>query len=101
MVLLLGWPRLRRLRHHRPVADAPPPFGEQLRDDRSGLAVDGRPGEALLIAFSGLAQGLGMPVFEFREITRRVADAGFVFARDLRRSWYHRGIEGISGDIDG
>ena len=69
-------------------------------NDRRGLVVDAQPGRPLLIAFSGLALQLGMPVFEFREITRRIDGAGFVFVRDVRRSWYHRGIEGLSGDID-
>jgi hypothetical protein len=76
-------------------------FEAQLEDDACGLAVDARPGSPLLIAFSGLALQLGMPVFEFREITRRIAGPSFVFARDHKRSWYHRGIAGVSEDVDG
>lgn len=47
-----------------------------------------RDGETLLVLFSGFQQGLGMPVLEFKRITRSV-NAKLVFLRDPLQSWYH------------
>jgi pimeloyl-ACP methyl ester carboxylesterase len=47
----------------------------------------------LLIAFGGMHRDMGMPPFEFFSATRAIATKR-LFVRDLRRAWYHQGIDG-------
>ncbi len=47
-----------------------------------------------VVAFGGIAQGLGMPAFEFfRTLERLGVDA--LFIRDPSQGWYQRAIEGF------
>lgn len=53
----------------------------------------------MIIAFGGIYGALGMPPFEFFNITSDL-DANKIYIRDLYQSWYHRGIPRIAKNID-
>lgn len=60
----------------------------------------GREGDALLVTFGGIAQGIGMPRFEFLRITNELS-AKLLFARDISQSWYHSELPEIGlGIVD-
>lgn len=71
------------------------PFETQLKDPSSAVAVDlAEPSDAMLIAFGGWAGAMGIPPFEFMNLTRSWPTKR-VYARDHARSWYHKGFPGI------
>lgn len=51
----------------------------------------GEPGSDLLVIFGGIHAGVGIPVFEFLNFSRRLA-VDKLFLRDLEQAWYHLGI---------
>ncbi|MBR9921786.1 MAG: hypothetical protein GYB31_13180 [Bacteroidetes bacterium] len=55
--------------------------------------------DTLLIVFSGVGLGIGVPYFEF---LRTVEEFNVlkIFVRDNRKSWYHGGIIGLGDTID-
>src|SRR3954471_20614516 len=73
------------------------------QDVRAGfapIAVDfNEKSDRLVVAFGGMAQARDMPIFEFFA-TASQFDANKIFIRDLRRTWYHRGLPGIGENID-
>lgn len=53
-----------------------------------------RTGRPLIVAFGGVNQGMGMPVFEFFNMLNAY-EVSKVFVRDIQQVWYHKGaIEG-------
>jgi hypothetical protein len=56
----------------------------------------------LVIAFGGIKQGLGMhiPPFEFMR-SLHDKDCDVMFLRDREQAYYHLGVNGIAGNIDG
>jgi pimeloyl-ACP methyl ester carboxylesterase len=56
------------------------------------LDMDGE-SRTLLIAFGGMSGSIGMPPFEFFSLTGDIP-VKRLFVRDLRQSWYHRGMPG-------
>jgi pimeloyl-ACP methyl ester carboxylesterase len=61
---------------------------------KQGVSADmSSDSRSLLVAFGGLAQGLGMPPFEFFGATGGIP-VKRLFVRDPRQSWYHQGIFG-------
>lgn len=42
----------------------------------------------LIIAFGGISSGLGIPVFEFKNLLTSHFKCHFIFIRDLNQSWY-------------
>ena len=56
--------------------------------------------DRLVVAFGGMALRREMPIFEFFATTSPL-DLNKIFIRDLRRTWYHRGLPGICENIDG
>jgi pimeloyl-ACP methyl ester carboxylesterase len=52
----------------------------------------------LLLAFGGLNSRIGMPPFEFLSLTGEIP-VKRMFVRDLRQSWYHRGLPGYGDSI--
>ncbi|WP_179351492.1 hypothetical protein [Winogradskyella vidalii] len=54
--------------------------------------------EVIIVAFGGIQNNIGMPIFEFFNIMK---DKPYtkVFVKDNQQSWYHKGIEG-SDDIN-
>jgi pimeloyl-ACP methyl ester carboxylesterase len=74
-----------------------PSFRRSVEDPAVPLSLDmNRESRTLLIAFGGMAGGLGMPPFEMFKATGDLP-VKRVFVRDLHQAWYHRGIPG-SGD---
>jgi hypothetical protein len=53
----------------------------------------------LVIAFGGLRHMIGMSPFEFLQSLGEVG-LNRTFVRDNHQAWYHRGVDGIAGDID-
>ncbi len=51
------------------------------------------PARALLIAFGGMKLSIGIPPFEFLNMTRELP-VKRLFLRDLEQAWYHRGVPG-------
>ena len=61
----------------------------------AGVLVEPGPrGTPLLVAFGGVAAGLGIPPFEFMRLTGDLP-VGRVFLRDLRQAWFQRGIADV------
>lgn len=57
--------------------------------------------DVMLIAFGGLKGGVGRILpFEFFNLTRDI-ETKKVYVRDPRQMWYHRGLPGVAGSIDG
>ena len=73
---------------------------ERLRDQRVGVLSDFSPeNKTLLITFSGIGQGVGVPIFEFFRSLNGFS-INKLFVRDPKRLWYHDGIPGFSRDIE-
>jgi hypothetical protein len=81
----------------------PTDLAEAIAGHERGVAYDFSPSSpTLLITFGGLARapGLGpVPPFEFVNASASFA-VKKLFLRDHRRSWYHRGVVGLGGDLD-
>jgi hypothetical protein len=56
--------------------------------------------DTLLVAFGGIAAGIGIPPFEFFRMVGELS-VKKLFVRDLEQAWYHRGLLGIADDIRG
>lgn len=60
------------------------------------------PSEVLAVAFGGIAMSVGgIPPFEFFRVLNDTAPAKKLLLRDSSQSWYHRGVEGMAGDVAG
>ncbi len=83
-------------------------FRRDLEDPTAPLAADLRSSSStLLIAFGGLRGKVGVLPFEFFRATGELP-VKRLFVRDLRESWYHRGIPGhgttlldVAGALEG
>jgi hypothetical protein len=72
----------------------------ELRPKEPSLSFElDAPSTTLLLAFGGIRGGLGVPVFEFFGVSAEL-EAKRMFVRDLRQSWYHRGLSGHTKGID-
>ena len=83
-----------------PVADdARARFDDVLQSD-AALAEDFTTGgDALLVAFGGLAGApMGLPPFEFRNLSESLSVMR-LFVRDPAQAWYQRGLEGLTDDV--
>lgn len=58
------------------------------------------PSETMLVAFGGIAAGIGIPPFEFFRLIGGLP-VKKLFVRDLEQAWYHCGLPGISDDLHG
>tara|TARA_R110002049_G_scaffold287700_2_gene469868 strand:- start:7 stop:684 length:678 start_codon:yes stop_codon:yes gene_type:complete len=47
--------------------------------------------KTLLVIFGGVKQGVGMPLFEFKNVLKEVT-CDKIFLRDFKQAWYHRGL---------
>ena len=75
-------------------------FQARLEDDGRGMVADLQPSSSLLlVAFGGIAHRLAMPPFEFFRLASAL-EVNKVFLRDLDESWYHRGVRGLSTDVE-
>ena len=76
-------------------------FKQNLEDTKSPVVIDfSSEGKSLLIAFGGIIGALGMPPFEFFNLTKKI-EVKKIYVRDMTQSWYHQGLPGIASDIDG
>ena len=77
------------------------PFSEELLKDESVTILHDLEPESdiVLISFSGVGIGLGVPFFEFKKVVdpHRIKK---IFVRDLYKSWYHAGLKGLAESID-
>lgn len=48
--------------------------------------------DALLVIFGGIKQGVGLPIFEFRNVLKNIK-CDKVFVRDQSQAWYHKGLD--------
>lgn len=55
--------------------------------------------QKLYIIFGGIAAGLNMPPFEFYNAAQILND-NKLFVRDFHQCWYHKGLDGISHNIE-
>ena len=65
--------------------------------------IPGKNKDKLIVSFSGQGNGMGtLPQFEFVNfLCRHFADAEKHFYLDIYSKWYHKGIVGLSDNIDG
>lgn len=76
-------------------------FRLALESDELSVCTDLRADSpTLLLAFGGIANGLDVPPFEFFSLTGDMPIKR-AFIRDLRQSWYHRGLPGHGSSIAG
>ena len=74
-------------------------FDRALRDASTALASDYRAkAPTLLIAAGGVRQGLGLPPFEFFQLTRDLP-VKRLYIRDVDQAWYQRGLPGVGNDV--
>ncbi len=67
--------------------------------DRSPISKDFSGNSShLLVAFGGYFGGIGVPPFEFSNVSEG-ADVKKMYVRDFRRAVYHAGLPGLSKDI--
>ncbi len=75
-------------------------FRNQVEDPGVAVSLDmARDSSTLLLAFGGMHGDIGMPPFEFFTATGEIP-VKRLFVRDLKRSWYQRGIEGHGETIE-
>lgn len=76
-------------------------FQSGLTDESVPIAIhfDSK-SNVLLLIFSGLAQMVGMPFFEFNNITSGLDRVNKIYLRDTHKLWYHRGLPNMGNDID-
>lgn len=55
--------------------------------------------EELWVLFGGINGGLGVPIFEFGNITKDI-DVKKIFIRDRYQAFYHKGLENVDGVND-
>lgn len=76
-------------------------FQTGLIDQSVPITIDFDPKQnVILLIFGGLAQKIGMPFFEFNNITSGLSRANKIFLRDEYRLWYHLGLPDVGKDID-
>ena len=54
----------------------------------------------LIIAFGGIANGIGGPIFEFKNLLKENIDCHKIFIKDSNQSWYHKGANGLGNNIN-
>lgn len=74
-------------------------FERALRDPSTALASDYRASApTMLIAAGGIRQGMGLPPFEFFQLTRELP-VKRLYIRDLDQAWYQRGLPGVGRNV--
>ena len=75
-------------------------FEEKIKDPNLSAVLDlSHRKKPLLVVFGGIFGALGIPPFEFFNLTRNL-DINKIYLRDLHQTWYHSGLSGISKNID-
>lgn len=75
-------------------------FHKDIKDPNLSVIIDlPYPGRPVLIAFGGMVGALGIPPFEFFNLTKNL-NVNKIYLRDLNQTWYHSGLPEISENID-
>ena len=70
-------------------------------DPAASVAMDFHPDRhVLMVAFAGLAGQIGVPLFEFNNLTSGLPGLNKIYLRDPHQRWYHRGLRGVGDNID-
>ncbi|MBW4575988.1 MAG: hypothetical protein KME08_11970 [Aphanothece sp. CMT-3BRIN-NPC111] len=76
-------------------------FKKRLEDDKTSIVTHfSSDSKTMLICFGGIQGALGIPPFEFFNLTSDF-NTKKIYLRDLKQSWYHQGLPGIANSIDG
>lgn len=76
-------------------------FQSSLKDPAIPIAIDfDSKKNVLLLAFGGMIDQIGFPMFEFDKITRGMEKANKIYLRDEHRLWYHHGLPNLGENID-
>jgi len=76
-------------------------FESLLNDKTTPVAIDfDEKKHVLLLAFGGLANKIGFPMFEFNKITSGLKSINKIYLRDQNRLWFHRGLPDVGDDIE-
>lgn len=76
-------------------------FESSINDFSKPVAIDFEASRnILLLAFAGFAGKMGIPMFEFVNITRQLANINVIFLRDCKQFWYQHGLPGIGKNVD-
>ena len=76
-------------------------FESALNDKTSPIAIDFDENKhVLLIAFGGLANQIGLPMFEFNKLTSGLKNINKIYLRDQNKLWYHRGLPGMGNNLE-
>jgi hypothetical protein len=73
-------------------------FEDQLKNPGCPLAVSASASRTALLAFGGIVGALGIPPFEFFNVTRDFPLTR-VYVRDPDQAWYHRGLRGLTLNV--
>ncbi|MFM6189949.1 MAG: hypothetical protein ACKPEN_00340 [Planktothrix sp.] len=77
-----------------------PDFEQQLSDPQQSIVTDySANSDIMLIAFGGMNSRMGMPPFEFFRLAQDYPIKK-IFLRDLRQSWYQKGLPQIGGNAN-
>ena len=77
-------------------------FDSEIRNTESPAAIDfDSQRNVLMLAFGGLALRIGIPMYEFNNISRDLTSINKIYLRDKHRLWYHRGLPAMGNDIGG
>jgi hypothetical protein len=60
--------------------------------DNKGITYDFNDNNTVLVAFGGINQRMGMPIFEFHKTISGI-QADKIFIRDFSQAWYQKGID--------
>ncbi len=75
-------------------------FEKEIIDTHSSISMDGSfPGQPLLVAFGGIAGELGIPPFEFFNLSKEF-NVNRIYVRDLTQSWYQMGLPGLADNVE-
>jgi hypothetical protein len=71
----------------------------KISDNNSPIISDySKKSNTLIVTFGGIAQGIGIPVFEFFNILEK-QDVNKIFIRDFAQAWYHKGLWNMTNDL--
>lgn len=75
-------------------------FEKRLLDTGESILFDLHEQNApVLIAFGGFAGAMGLPPFEFFQLTHNYP-TGKIYIRDLTQTWYQKGIPGVAPNME-
>lgn len=68
---------------------------------KAGSALEVKEGsEVAFVIFGGIAEGIGVPPFEFRRMMAEIP-VSTLYVRDVAQAWYHLGVDDGDRSLDG